>query len=108
MAKCSKADLYYLPNLGRQNSLLWLCLQVMEEVMAKSKAFRAEKQKQREEDLDATEALDKSLAALMQSGAIQGALFCHSHSLLPDVPYVPLCHLVLGQSLLGILSADHN
>ena len=49
-----------------------LRLQVMEEIMAKSKAFRAEKGQQREADLDATEALDADLAQLMQGGALQG------------------------------------
>ena len=36
----------------------------MEELIAKSKAFRAEKMKQREEDLDATEALDEQFGLL--------------------------------------------
>lgn len=48
--------------------------QVMEEVMAKSKAFRAAKQRQREEDLAETEALDSTFAALLQGGALAGLL----------------------------------
>lgn len=42
--------------------------------MAKSKAFKAAKQQQREEDLTQTEALDDSFAALMQGGALAGML----------------------------------
>lgn len=44
----------------------------MEEIIAKSKAHKAEKAKQREADLDATEALDRELGELLESGALQG------------------------------------
>ena len=46
----------------------------MAEVMAKSKAFKAAKQQQREQDLTQTEALDDSLATLLQTGAFAGLL----------------------------------
>jgi hypothetical protein len=42
----------------------------MEEVIAKSKAARAAKIQQREEDLHATEALDADLDNLLQCGAL--------------------------------------
>ena len=38
--------------------------------MAKSKAFKAAKQKQREDDFDETDALDSTFGALMQGGAL--------------------------------------
>ena len=46
--------------------------QVMEEVMAKSKAARSARQLQRAEDLDATEALDANFAALVSQGGLEG------------------------------------
>ena len=46
----------------------------MEEIMAKSKKAKAEKTKQREEDLDAIEALDKDLAELAKSEGFQSLL----------------------------------
>ena len=46
--------------------------QVMEEVMAKSKKFKAEKQHQREEDLNETEALDNKFKELMEGRIIAG------------------------------------
>ena len=46
----------------------------MEEIIAKSKAFKAEKSKQRETDLDATEALDRDLADLMSGGALHALI----------------------------------
>ena len=42
--------------------------QVMEELIAKSKAFKAEKAQQREEDLVQTEALDAAFADLLAAG----------------------------------------
>ena len=42
--------------------------------MAKSKAFKAMRQQQREEDLNQTEALDDSFSALLQGGALAGML----------------------------------
>ncbi|KAK9825822.1 hypothetical protein WJX74_010755 [Apatococcus lobatus] len=42
--------------------------EVMEEVMAKSKAFKAVKQQQREEDLTATDALDAQFQELLEAG----------------------------------------
>ncbi len=55
-------------------SLTWLMLrsQVMEEVMAKSKKFKAEKQHQREEDLNETEALDNKFKELMEGRIMAG------------------------------------
>lgn len=47
-------------------------LQVMEEVIAKSKAFRAAKMQQREEDLDATEALDTDFSSFVEAGGLEG------------------------------------
>lgn len=47
-------------------------VQVMEEVMAKSKAARSARQLQRAEDLDATDALDAQFAALVQQGGLEG------------------------------------
>ncbi|DBA84060.1 TPA: hypothetical protein ACH3X1_006541 [Trebouxia sp. C0004] len=46
--------------------------EVMEEVMAKSKKFKAEKQHQREEDLNETEALDKRFKEVMQGRIMAG------------------------------------
>ena len=46
----------------------------MEEIIAKSKAFKAEKSKQREADLDATEALDRDLADLISGGALHALI----------------------------------
>ncbi len=46
--------------------------QVMEELIAKSKAFKAAKSEQRDEDLEATEALDTKLASLLESGCLAG------------------------------------
>ncbi len=43
-------------------------MQVMQEVMAKSKAFKAAKQQQREEDLSATDALDADFKQLLEAG----------------------------------------
>ncbi len=43
---------------------------VMEEVIAKSKAGKAARQMQKEEDLTATDALDASFASLLQNGAL--------------------------------------
>lgn len=48
--------------------------QVMEEIMAKSKKAKAEKTKQREEDLDAIEALDKDLSELTRDKGFQKLL----------------------------------
>ena len=48
------------------------CAQVMEEVMAKSKAARSARQLQRAEDLDATDALDAQFASLVQQGGLEG------------------------------------
>ena len=48
--------------------------QVMEEVMAKSKKYKAEKQHQREEDLNETEALDNQFKALMEGRLMAGLL----------------------------------
>ena len=55
-------------------SLTWLMLrsQVMEEVMAKSKKFKAEMQHQREEDLNETEALDNKFKELMEGRIVAG------------------------------------
>lgn len=44
----------------------------MEELIAKSKAFKAAKSQQRDEDLEATEALDTKLASLLESGSLAG------------------------------------
>ncbi|KAK9839415.1 hypothetical protein WJX81_000656 [Elliptochloris bilobata] len=44
--------------------------EVMEEVMAKSKAARSAKREQRAEDLDATDALDAQFAALVAQGGL--------------------------------------
>ena len=49
-----------------------LLLKVMEEVMAKSKKFKAEKQHQREEDLNETEALDNKFKELLEGRTIAG------------------------------------
>lgn len=46
--------------------------EVMQEVIAKSKAFRAAKQQQREEDIQETEALDKVFRELGSAGALAG------------------------------------
>lgn len=46
----------------------------MEEVMAKSKKFKAEKQQQREEDLNETEALDNQFKALQGARLMTGLL----------------------------------
>jgi nucleolar protein 14 len=46
--------------------------EVMEELIAKSKAFRAAKQHQREEDVEETEALDKAFRELGAAGALAG------------------------------------
>ena len=46
----------------------------MEEVMAKSKKYKAEKQHQREEDLNETEALDNQFKALMEGRLMAGRL----------------------------------
>ncbi|CAL8463440.1 g2974 [Coccomyxa elongata] len=46
--------------------------EVMEELIAKSKAFKAAKSQQRDEDLEATEALDTKLASLLESGSLAG------------------------------------
>lgn len=46
----------------------------MEELIAKSKAFKAEKAKQRDADLDETEALDRDLNDLLQTGALHTLL----------------------------------
>lgn len=48
--------------------------QVMEEVMAKSKKYKAEKQHQREEDLNETEALDTQFKELMEGRFMAGLL----------------------------------
>ncbi|KAK9802968.1 hypothetical protein WJX73_000915 [Symbiochloris irregularis] len=48
--------------------------EVMEEVMAKSKAFKAAKQKQREDDFDETDALDSTFTSLMQGGMLSGII----------------------------------
>ena len=44
----------------------------MEEVMAKSKAFKAAKSQQRDEDLEATEALDTNFTSLVAAGGLAG------------------------------------
>ena len=49
--------------------------QVMEEVMAKSKAARSARQLQRAEDLDATDALDAQFASLVQQGGLEGLVW---------------------------------
>ena len=46
----------------------------MEEVMAKSKKYKAEKQHQREEDLNETEALDNQFKELMEGRFMAGLL----------------------------------
>ena len=46
----------------------------MEEIIAKSKSYKAEKAKQKDADLDATEALDRDLCELMQSGALRALM----------------------------------
>lgn len=46
--------------------------EVMQEVIAKSKAFRAAKQQQREEDIQETETLDKVFRELGSAGALAG------------------------------------
>ena len=46
----------------------------MEEVMAKSKKYKAEKQHQREEDLNETEALDNQFKALIEGRLMAGLL----------------------------------
>lgn len=48
--------------------------QVMEEVIAKSKAYRAEKQQQREEDVEETERLDRELQGLLGTPGMLGML----------------------------------
>ena len=48
--------------------------QVMEEVMAKSKKYKADKQHQREEDLNETEALDNKFKALMEGRLMAGTV----------------------------------
>ena len=48
--------------------------EVMAELIAKSKAFRAAKQAQREEDVNETEALDAAFKALRGKGALFGAV----------------------------------
>ncbi len=50
----------------------WHVGQVMEELIAKSKAFKAAKSQQQDEDLEATEALDTKLASLLESGSLAG------------------------------------
>ena len=53
------------------SSTVWLLLlQVMEEVMARSKAFKAAKSQQREEDLTATEALDTDFQVMLPGSRI--------------------------------------
>ena len=47
---------------------------MMEEIIAKSKKHKAEKAKQRDADLDATEALDRDLAELMKGRVLQGLI----------------------------------
>ena len=42
----------------------------MEELIAKSKSFKAEKQKQRDEDLEETEALDEQFRSLLEGQAL--------------------------------------
>ena len=42
----------------------------MEELIAKSKSFKAEKQKQRDEDLEETEALDEQFKGLLEGQAL--------------------------------------
>ena len=42
----------------------------MEELIAKSKSFKAEKQKQRDEDLEETEALDEQFRGLLEGQAL--------------------------------------
>ena len=49
----------------------------MEEVMAKSKKYKAEKQHQREEDLNETEALDNEFRALMEGRFMAGTPSTH-------------------------------
>eukprot|EP00955_Chlamydomonas_euryale_P013834 149411-Chlamydomonas_euryale.AAC.1 len=44
--------------------------QVMEEVIAKSKAFKAERQRQKEEDAEALEQLDSEYQGLLASQAL--------------------------------------
>lgn len=48
--------------------------QIMEEIIAKSKERKAEKAKLKEADTDATEALDRELAHLMQAGALHSLM----------------------------------
>jgi nucleolar protein 14 len=48
--------------------------EVMEEVMAKSKAYKAQRQAVRQEDVEATDALAAAWHALASSGALAGAL----------------------------------
>ena len=69
--ECSQAS--HLSH-GTAASFRWLMLQsqVMEEVMAKSKKFKAEKQHQREEDLNETEALDNKFKELMEGRIMAG------------------------------------
>lgn len=49
-------------------------MQVMEEVMAKSKKFKAERQLQREDDLNETEVLDNQFKALQGERLMAGLL----------------------------------
>ncbi|PRW57304.1 Nucleolar 14 [Chlorella sorokiniana] len=48
--------------------------EVMEEIIAKSKAFKAERQRQREEDQDETDALDDQFKALLGDRALLGLM----------------------------------
>ena len=52
----------------------FLLPQVMAEIMAKSKAFKAEKQRQRDEDADETDALDGQFKALLGDPALLGLM----------------------------------
>ena len=53
---------------GRLSAVV--CVQVMEELIAKSKAGKAERQMQKEEDLTATDILDASFEGLLQAGQL--------------------------------------
>jgi len=62
---------------GKQQLILTVApniAQVMEEIIAKSKKYKAEKAKQKDADYDATEALDRELAELMRGRALQGLI----------------------------------
>lgn len=64
-----------LASNSRKTRMNWpIVHQVMEEVMAKSKKYKAEKQHQREEDLNETEALDNQFQALMEGRLMAGLL----------------------------------